>query len=470
MAQSLLLARVSERFAARFANVSIFSRGSSNLSESIRAKAAVSSARATFGFLSRQRPRYRRTLLIFSQVFIPDPASVGQHLYDVAQEMHRRGFRVRVYTARRGYDDPSRIYKAKETINGIEVRRLPLSSFGKSTIFTRAMGTISFQIQAIFRGVFTGHLAGIFFSTSPPLIGFAATVVRMFRTIPIAYWAMDLNPDQLIAIGKLGHDAPTAAFLESANRMILKNSSLIIALDRFMAQRIRSRVKTDGKLVIIPPWPHQSCIEPIAHADNPFRAEHGLEGKFVVMYSGNHSPSNPLITLLSAIERLKDDPHIRFLFIGGGIVKKELEAFIRQRNLTNVVCLPYQPLESLRFSLSAADVHVVSLGNKMAGIIHPCKVYGAMAVGRPVLYFGPSPSHIADMLDAAPFGIRVEHGNVDQAVTAIRTLQTMPPEQRQAMGDLAQRVLSQAFSQESLCSRLCDGLQLVFRSRSMGQS
>ena len=126
------------------------------------------------------------------------------------------------------------------------------------------------------------------------------------------------------------------------------------------------------------------------------------------MYSGNHSPSNPLSTLLSAAQRLKDDPKIRFLFVGGGIIKKELEAFVREHNLSNVTCLPYQPLEELRYSLSAADVHVVSLGEKMVGIIHPCKVYGAMAVGRPVLYFGPRPSHISDLLDTAPFGMRVE--------------------------------------------------------------
>ena len=41
------------------------------------------------------------------------------------------------------------------------------------------------------------------FGTSPPLVGFAATVVKMFRAVPIAYWAMDLNPDQLIAMGKI---------------------------------------------------------------------------------------------------------------------------------------------------------------------------------------------------------------------------------------------------------------------------
>jgi colanic acid biosynthesis glycosyl transferase WcaI len=440
-----------------------------NLAQSMSAIAA-STQGAGYGQLEKRAPRYRRTLLIFSQVFVPDPASVGQHLYDVALEMHRRGYRVRVYTARRGYDDPSLVYKPKENLNGIEVRRLRFSSFGKSTIFTRALGTISFQIQAIFRGVFTGHLAGIFFSTSPPLIGFAATVVRMFRTIPIAYWAMDLNPDQLIAIGKLRKEDATAAFLESANRMILKNASLVIALDRFMAQRVLKRAKMDQKLVIIPPWPHQSAIVPVAHAANPFRKTHGLEGKFVIMYSGNHSPSNPLSTLLAAAERLKDDQRIRFLFVGGGIVKKELEAAVRQRDLSNVICLPYQPLESLRYSLSAADVHVVSLGEKMVGIIHPCKVYGAMAVGRPVLYFGPRPSHISDLLETAPFGLRVNHGDVDGAVRAIQDLLSMSPQDRDAMGDLAQRVLSQAFSQQTLCHRLCDGLQLVFQSRSMGNS
>jgi glycosyltransferase involved in cell wall biosynthesis len=420
-----------------------------------------------FRFLEQPPQPYRRVLLIFSQVFVPDPASVGQHLFDVAREMHRRGYRVRVYTACRGYDDPSRVYKAKENLDGIEIRRLPLSSFGKSTILTRSIGTLSFQLQAIFRGVFTGHLAGIFFSTSPPLIGFAATVVRMFRTIPIAYWAMDLNPDQLIAIGRLSKDEGVAAFLESANRMILKNSSLIIALDRFMAGRLRARAKIDRKLVVIPPWPHQSSIAPMPHETNPFREKHKLAGKFVVMYSGNHSPSNPLDTLLAAAERLKDDPEIRFMFIGGGIMKKEVEAHVRDRDLHNVICLPYQPLESLSFSLSAADVHVVALGEKMVGIIHPCKVYGAMAVGRPVLYFGPRPSHISDLLDNAPFGLHVHHGDVDAAVAAIRQLQSLSVEQRYRMGQLAQQVLDGDFSQNLLCNRLCDGLQIVFQSRSM---
>jgi glycosyltransferase involved in cell wall biosynthesis len=408
-----------------------------------------------------RRPR-SRTVVIFSQVFVPNPASVGQHIFDVAVELVRRGFRVKVYTSDRGYDDPTLRYPRREVRDGVEITRLPLSSFGKKSIFTRAVGTASFMLQAIVRGMITPNLRGILFSTSPPLIGFAATVVKMFRTVPIAYWAMDLNPDQLIAMGKLTREHPAAAFLESANRMILKNSSLVVALDRFMADRLRPRANLADKMVIIPPWPHETFVEPVAHDANPFRAKHNLHGKFVVMYSGNHSPSNPLDTLLEAARHFKDDESLKFLFVGGGIGKKAVEHYLRENDLKNAISLPYQPLADLRYSLSSADVHVVSLGENMVGIIHPCKVYGAMAVGRPVLYFGPRPSHISDLLDRHQFGVPVKHGDVRGAIDAIERLRRTSPDELNRMGAVAQQVLGRNLSQEILCGRLCEGLEIAF--------
>src|SRR5690348_15983854 len=76
----------------------------------------------------------RRTLVIISQTFVPDPASVGQHIADVAQEMARRGHRVVVYTSNRGYENPGLRYPSRKNLNGVDVRRLPFSSFGKRSI------------------------------------------------------------------------------------------------------------------------------------------------------------------------------------------------------------------------------------------------------------------------------------------------------------------------------------------------
>lgn len=410
----------------------------------------------------------RKAFVIFSQVYVPDPASVGQHLHDVAAEMARRGHRVIAYVSGRGYDDPSIKYPRREMRDGVEVRRIPLASFGKTSIPRRVAGTASFMGQVFLRGLFSPRPDALLVSTSPPMIGFIGRLVTFLRSwrgrIPLIYWAMDLNPDQLIAMGKLKETDRAARFLERSNRKILDRSDLVVALDRFMADRLRPRTTDlDSRLLVIPPWPHEDHVEPVSHDENVFRKQHDLNGKFVVMYSGNHSPANPLDTLLEAAKTLKSDDRFRFLFVGGGVQKKEVEKFVRDNDLSNALCLPYQPIESLRFSLSAADVHVVSLGGDMVGIIHPCKVYGSMAVARPVLFFGPKPSHVSDLLDQYAFGRHVNHGDIDAAVATLNALAALPQTELDEMGATARRVLTQSLSQQLLCGQMCDRIEALMQ-------
>jgi hypothetical protein len=406
---------------------------------------------------------HQRTFLLVSQTFVPDPASVGQHMADVAFEMARRGHKVLVYASSRSYEDASVEYPIHEFRNGVEIRRIPWSSFGKKSILLRILGTASFMAQVFLRMLFKPRLEGIFFSTSPPLVGLAATIVGSLRRIPTAYWAMDLNPDQLIMMGKIGEHSLKAKLLEAVNRFILKRTKLIVALDRFMAERLLKRGNYKDKLRVMPPWPHEEALESLDHSENPFRRTHNLDGKFVIMYSGNHSPANPLKTLLEAAVRLKDNTAIQFMFIGGGLGKKEVEQYKSTHNLANVTSLPYQPLESLRFSLSAADAHVVSLGDTMVGIIHPCKIYGSMAVARPILFLGPKPSHVSDLLEAHGFGEHVAHGDVDAAVSAVLKLSALTPAERLHLGNVAQSVMSHSLTQTKLCGKFCDELESAFK-------
>ena len=87
---------------------------------------------------------------------MPDPASVGQHMHDAAREMARRGYRVVVYASARGYDEPSRRYPRRETLDGVEIRRLPFASFGKGSLRARLLGGISFLAQATLRALSPG--------------------------------------------------------------------------------------------------------------------------------------------------------------------------------------------------------------------------------------------------------------------------------------------------------------------------
>lgn len=116
-------------------------------------------------------------------------------------------------------------------------------------------------------------------------------------------------------------------------------------------------------------------------------------------------------------------------------------------------------MADLKYSLSAADIHLVSLGENMVGIIHPCKIYGAMAVGRPILFLGPQPSHISDILQQQPIGWHIAHGNVAAAVDTIKTIRNTPQAELARMGRKAQRLLKETLSQEILCGRFCDELE-----------
>ncbi|MEE8154739.1 MAG: glycosyltransferase family 4 protein [Phycisphaerales bacterium] len=404
--------------------------------------------------MPNQKPT--KTLLILSQVYPPDPTSVGQHIADVAEAMAKRGYNVLVLTANRGYNDPSVKYASKELRDGVNVRRLPLSSFGKRSILLRLLGQGSFVVQCIVRGLFVGRLSCLLVSTSPPMCSVAALLISIVRRRPVTYWLMDLNPDQMIEMGWIKASSPIVKIFNWFNRRILRRSTGIVALDRFMAERVLRKADVKDKLTVMPPWPHEGHLEVVAHEDNPFRKEHGLDGKFVIMYSGNHSLCTPLRTVLEAALQLQDEPRLVFMFIGDGTGKKEVDDTIAEHQPNNIRSLPYQPLSQIKYSLSAADVHLVVVGPSEVGVRHPCKIYGAMALGRPILLLGPDPCHASDLVDENDLGWHIQHGDVDVAISTIKHMVDQDTGVLAEMGQRGKKIVNEQLSQDILCTRFCD--------------
>jgi colanic acid biosynthesis glycosyl transferase WcaI len=243
--------------------------------------------------------------------------------------------------------------------------------------------------------------------------------------------------------------------LEWGVRRLLRRADDIIVLDRYMAERVSAKENVGGKVVVIPPWPLEDHPGALPHAENRFRRAHGIDDRFVVMYSGNHTPANPIDTLIAAAGVLRAEPRLLFAFVGGGSDKIKVE----RAGLPNVLSLPYQPLADLRYSLSAADLHVVTMGDAVVGIVHPCKVYGAMAVARPVLAFGPDECHVADLMRSHGIGWHVRHGDVAGAVSAIREAMAAPSHILDAMGGRGLTLIRNGLGKDVLCARFCDILE-----------
>ncbi len=400
-----------------------------------------------------------RTLLVLSQVYVPDPSSVGQYMHDAAAEMARRGFRVVVLAADRGYDDPARRYRRREEIDGVEVTRLPFSSFGKHRLSLRILGQLSFLFQCVLRGLLTRRLAGVFISTSPPMCSLAALAISALRRVPIKHWVMDVNPDQIVALGRLGAESLPVRLFERLNRWILGRAAAVVTLDEFMADRLRAKCDLAERLTVIPLWPHEQHLEAVPHEENGFRREYCRDDQLVLTYSGNHSPFNPIDTLLQAARRLEHRQDLLFCFIGGGIDKPKVERLIRQQGPRNLLSLPYQPLDRLRYSLSAADVHLVTMGEAAVGCCHPSKIYAALAVGRPILFVGPEACHLADFIRRERIGWCVPQGDADAAVATIREVARAGLPGLEDRGRRARRLARTRISKRVLCGRFCDVLQ-----------
>ncbi len=410
-------------------------------------------------------PTQKPAIIMISQVYVPDPASVGQHMHDAAAELVRRGWRVIVYASARGYQDSSVRYPSRETIDGVEVRRLGLSSFGKRAMPIRVLAGVLFLLQAIVRGLFAKNVQCVFVSTSPPFTGVFGTVLARLKRAALFFWVMDLNPDQFIQTGAIGAKHPAAIAFDAGNRVTLRRSDGVVALDRFMAELVNRKVGVGDRMSILPPWPHEDHVEPVEHADNDFRTQHGLDGKFVVMYSGNHGMTTPVTTVLDAALKLQHRDDLVFMFIGGGVGKADVRRVIAEHAPKNIIDLPYQPFDRLRYSLSAADLHVVTMVDEVVGCIHPCKVYGAMAVGRPILFVGPRPSHVTDLLDGQDVGWHVAHGDAAGCAEQIEAVAALPPERLREMGDNARAYVDERYTQARLLGEFCDAVERAIRCR-----
>ena len=354
-------------------------------------------------------------ILLLNQCFYPDVVSTAQHLTDLATALSSRGHEVTVVTSDRGYDDPRVRFKRRERWKGIEIIRIPSLSIGKNGRWRRVFNFGSFMIVCSLRLLTLRRFDLTIALTSPPLISFLAALFVKLKGGKFCFWVMDLNPDEAIAAGWLAERSFTSRVFQRMLRYSFRVATRIVVLDRFMKDRVVAKGVDPERVTIVPPWSHDDAVAYSEAGRKAFRRRHDLSDKFVVMYSGNHSPCHPLDTLLRAARVLQTRSDIVFCFVGGG----SEQAKVRESGLANVKCLPYQPLDELSNSLSAADLHVVVMGEEFVGIVHPCKVYNILAVGGPALYIGPEPSHVTDIASQHGTFFRARHGEVEAVVAAI---------------------------------------------------
>lgn len=341
-------------------------------------------------------------IVFVNRYFFPDHSATSQLLSDLAFHFATQGREVYVIASRQRYDEPGARLPARENVNGVTVHRVWTSTFGRGNLFGRALDYLTFYI-----------------GTGLALLRLAARL----KGARLVNWLQDVFPEVAGAVGMGSARGWVGRLLAKVRDGSLRAADANVALGMGMKRYLASRGVPESRLRVIHNWADGELVRPIAPEDSRLRREWGLEGKFVVGYSGNMGRVHEFDTILGAAQALRADAGIVFLFIGGGAQRAWIEAEARERGLPNVRFLPYQPRDRLAESLSVPDAHLISLRPEVEGFVVPSKFYGIAAAGRPTIFVGSADGEIAQIINESECGIAVPEGDVvglSAAITRFR--------------------------------------------------
>ena len=228
--------------------------------------------------------------------------------------------------------------------------------------------------------------------------------------MPLVVVSQDVFPEVAVELKRLDNPAVVGALrlrdpaLPRARRPRRRDR-------RDDARAARSRRARDaGRVVVIPNWVDTTALVPRPR-DNEWAREHGLVERFVVMHSGNIGHAQNLDALIRAATFLRDLDDLRIVLIGGGARRDELKELARLLEVDQVAVhgLPAARARSPTRS-RRADVHVVGLARGLSGYVVPSRLYGILAVGRPVIVAADAESETARVVESVGCGVVVPPG------------------------------------------------------------
>ena len=377
----------------------------------------------------------KKNLLIYAHYYIPDTASTGQILRELAEGMLDK-FNITIICVVSSYlgtiEDKYKKQKYyEEKINGVKVLRIRVPEFNKTNKKSRVKNIVSYFIGAMGATFKVGKMDFVFSISQPPILGGLLGVWgKWVKHAKYIYNIQDFNPEQVMAVGYTKSKLITDAMM-CFDKFSCKQSDLVITVGRDLVETVEKRFKGRKvpKTVMINNWIDEKEIYPLTENNErviAFKKKYGLDNKFVIMYSGNIGLYYDLENLIKVVKRFKpgiktpDNREVVFAFVGAGSVLDELESYVKKHHMSNVAFIPYQDKADLIYSLNAGDVHWCVNAKGIKGVSCPSKYYGLAGVGKPVIGVLEAGSEIRCLIEDTQGGLCCEPGEYDKVEENIR--------------------------------------------------
>jgi len=356
----------------------------------------------------------KRRLLVLNQYYWPGVEATAQLLTELCEALSE-DLDVKVITGvLHGHEDEPRHL----VHNGVEIERVTSTSFERSKILARAANYSTYLTRALFRGLRGARPDVVLCMTDPPIIADIALLVARRYRAPLIVISQDVFPEIAVQLKRLENPA-VMGLLRGLVRFYLRRADRVVAIGDTMRQRLEEKGAPPERLRVIPNWVDTERLTP-HDKDNAWARGGDLAEKFVVMHSGNVGHAQDLDSLVRSASFLRDLEDLRIMIIGMGARHAELVALAELLEVDQVQFLFYQSRAVLPLSLSAADVHVVGLAPGLAGYVVPSRLYGILAVARPVIVAADAESETAQIVERISCGIVVPPGRPELLARAIR--------------------------------------------------
>jgi colanic acid biosynthesis glycosyl transferase WcaI len=404
-------------------------------------------------------------ILIYSYNYYPEPIGIAPLMTELAEGLVKRGHEVRVVTAMPNYPE-RQIYKEyrgkgyiTEYKNGVQIQRSYVWIRPQPNLLDRVLLDASFVVTS-FVPALIGWRPDVILSTSPSLPScLPVALLGWLRACPVILNLQDILPEAAVHVGLLKNKLLIQVFTLLEKFAYHTASKISVIADGFVDNLRSKGVKAD-KIVQIPNWVDVNFIRPLAKENNPFRTAHNLNGKFVVLYSGNIALTQGLESVVKAASVLRHIPDIVFVIVGEANGLQRLQQECLDCGADNVLLLPFQPRKSLPQMLAAADVGLVVQKKNVVSFNMPSKIQVLLASGRALVASVPDNGTAAKAIRQSGGGVIVPPEDPQALAMAILDLY-QSPEKVKTLGYKSRQyavehyAFEQALNQyESLCYSL----------------
>lgn len=372
-------------------------------------------------------------ILIFGINYYPELTGIGKYTGEMGAWLAAQGHEVAVVTAPPYYPewDIHPAYKGKkwfkEIIDGVTVYRVPLYVPKEVTSKKRILHEFSFlgSVLPKWFGLLLKKKYDVVININPPFhLGFFALLYAKIKKARLLTHIQDLQIDAAKDLGMI-RNKRLLDWMFKSERYLLNSSHAVSSISLGMQRKILAKGVPKEKFIMFPNWVDETAIKPLSIYES-LRKEWNIPmDDKVILYAGNLGEKQGLEAIIEAAEAFKQSRFIRFLIVGSGGNKENLQKAVSERGLNNVFFYPLQPYEKLSALLATADIHLVLQKKSAADLVMPSKLTGIFSAGGCALVTAMPNTSLYDIVDQGRLGVLVE------------------PESTQALVDGLNRMLSE---------------------------